>query len=227
MTDKYNKLVDASPLNPADTISPYTESEIIGTEITDPGDSDRNTAFMQDMTQSEFLNLIYLGAGPHEKGRAPIKIIDPYPVRTSISNPETFFDQTYTVYWDSTWNAPEVYIQATPEQFTNPSTTMSVTTTVIVNVNGAADQTLTPTGATRSGLANFSSTGEYTVRIRLKGTTSVGCSKGLYLVGVAPRDGVWVGVPNIDSSGIISYDMTIQMPEVPGIEDWDVEIAEA
>lgn len=226
-----------------------------------------NATFQNPMTPSEMGDALFLGSGPHAKERATIKICDPYPSRPMMNTgtPEYFIDQTFRVYWDSTWlNATHVRIQA------DSASDLSTNTLIGLNANSNAgaswlgtriDWTVTyeKTGTAWTGYyqkfnsyntkyfnlnsvnggdyvqspttAPFttSGTGYYTVRIRVRAAspvTTCQLTTPLYLQGVSPQTAPWSGVPKVDSGGKISWDVTIKMPEVPGVEDWDVEMAE-
>jgi hypothetical protein len=229
MTDiKYNKLVNPADLRPAESVPSEAQWERTTDQGTTSSADGVKTAFINDIDDNEFRSSVYLGSGPHIKARNAVKITDPIPSRTSKSNPEDFFDQTFIGTYDPTLPSPGVKLQTGTSQFKTPPSLLQQTgLTIIYEVNGGTAVTVsTLTGLRSITLAGFSTAGEYRVRVRLRGTTTAGISHALYLTGLALENDVWAGVPTIEPSGALSYDMTVQMPDVPGVGDWEMEMTE-
>lgn len=233
--NKFNKILSPSTSTGGDSSDNSVNYLVSGDEesILEAGTV---TGFLNGMSDAEMADVTFLGKGPHEKVRVPFKISDPIPTRAAlVTGNDNFFQKTFKVYWNSTLPSAKIYLQAEPIEFTIPTSTMSVDDEVLLVVvanNGTTTAgSYTPTGATRTDITSlFTSTSTYyTITLSLlagTGSTTVGLAKPLYLVGTAPQDSIWAGVPNISPDGLISYDLTIQMPETVGVEEWELEIAE-
>lgn len=232
--NKYNKILNDPVVSPPGSPPPGAGVSPSGEENFDALERDVN-AFWHNVTAEAFADMVFLGNGPHQKARATIKVSSPIPNRATVSNPEYYFDKTFSVYFDASWSVLKVYIQADTSEDFNPKTNFDLNTYIDWSTTGQY------TSSGSSGSLSASSTkyvdistpfitggtGFYDVRIRFRGTTTAKSTTSVYLVGLAPRESVWAGIPNVDTSGKISYDMTIQMPDIMGVEDWEVEIAEA
>lgn len=233
--NKFNKILSPSTSTGGDSSDNSVNYLVSGDEesILEAGTV---TGFLNGMSDAEMADVTFLGKGPHEKVRVPFKISDPIPTRAAlVTGNDNFFEKTFKVYWNSTLPSAKIYLQAEPIEFTIPTSTMSVDDVVLLVVvpdgGTATAGTYTPTGATRTDITSLftSASRYYTITLSLlagTGSTTVGLAKPLYLVGTAPQDSIWAGVPNISPDGLISYDLTIQMPETVGVEEWELEIAE-
>jgi hypothetical protein len=234
--NKFNKILSPSTSTGGDSSDNSVNYLVSGDEesILEVGTV---TGFLKGMSDEEMADVTFLGKGPHQKVRVPFKISDPIPSRAArATGDDNFFQKTFKVYWNSTLPSAKVYLQAEPIEFSVPVSTMSVDNRVIITVtadNGTVTSgTYTPTGSTRTDITSlFTSTSRYyTINIVLQTTattgTTVGLAMPLYIIGTAPQDSIWAGVPNISPDGLISYDLTIQMPETVGVEEWELEIAE-
>jgi hypothetical protein len=230
---KYNKILDPRSPDSQDIYDgnvPQTLSDEERAQLSD----DRDVSFLYDLSEAEAMDRIYIGAGPHEKVRSPIKICDVIPPRTAAGATETFFSTTIKTHYDNAWPSPNVYIRTEPVEFGASSTNIDIpyqlkcTVTKISTGESAGEITLTPNGQAQANITGFFyfGSGEYSVAISLVTNTSVYCGRPLYLIGTAPQDSPWCGVPNIGSDGTMSYDLTFLTPEIAGVEDWEVEVAE-
>lgn len=261
-----NKILPPSPGGPgsADETGIPTSLPNVENATNDPIN---NRTFQNPMTAQEMGDALYLGAGPHGKERASLKVCDSYPNRAMINTgtPEYFIDQTIKVYWDSTWlNSAHVRLQADSASDLSTNTAMGINlnvgspwtatqiewtitfdktlttwtgscnkfngySTKYVNLNEITNATLGVTQSPNTKPFTTAGTGYYTIRLRLKSSspsTTCQMTTPLYISGVAPQSAPWSGVPVVDGSGRIYWDATIKMPEVPGVDDWDIEMAE-
>lgn len=230
---KYNKILPSRNVGISDESDDGELLYATGTEDDEMDEINANF-FAYNLTDEEFADSVFLGAGPHEKVRGVYKISDPIPSRPTTANPEYYLTKTFSVYFNPSWNNPKVYIQADTNENFAPTTNISLPTGNIIlwSISGQGSGSGSWTYAANTKFRDISSiftaggAGIYNVTIRLQGATTAQMNTPLYLAGTASQNAVWVGVPTVDGSGKVSFDMKMTMPEISGIDDWDVEVTE-
>jgi hypothetical protein len=245
--NQYNKIL--SPQERTPTNEELPEGLLtVGADETESDTEIGVVGFQNPISPEDMADMIFLGAGPHEKARGLIRVSPIIPSRPMVNTgtPEYFMTYTTAVYWNSTWaNASSVLLQADDAGNLGANTLFGLAAsgiTVEWTISGKYSATGSTTGASAVKTINLNSslsspttpfttggTGFYTITVKVKSSSpSTTCSMTtpMYLNGVASYNSVWAGIPTIDGSGKISYDMTVQFPDVSGVEDYDVEVAE-